>query len=645
MKTQFPHVFAVGKIGSLQLKNRLVMPPMVRNYADDDGHVTRRYRAHIESIAKGGTGMLILEASYVEKGGKGFVHQLGIDSDSAIPGLKQLVTAAHRHGAKIGIQLFHGGRQAHSSVSGSKPVSASAIADPVVGEKPHALTVKEIKRIVASFGKAGRRAKAAGCDFVEIHGAHGYLITQFLSPYSNTRKDGYGGSREKRFRFLAEVYQAIRKSTGRTYPIIVRLSGDEYTREGLKIADTIWIAKRLEAMGVAGLHISAGNYTSYSQGILIPPMAMPDGPLVRLAAAVKKQVSIPVITVAKIRDPKEAESILEKRKADFIGIGRALLADPEWSNKVAGGKLTTINPCIACNQGCIGRLFAQQDVWCTVNPESGREDRFSRAKRSPSRVVVVGGGAAGLSAARTAASLGHEVILIERTRKLGGQLIEAGAPPFRHGWSQLRETLVRDIKMRGVDVRLGTIATPAIVARFKPAAVIVAVGSSPYPPAIPGIQQKHVMTARDVLSQSRSPKGKSLIVIGGSCAGAQTAEYLADRGYRVTVIESGQHIAMETTSDDRGLLLKRLQHKKVELVTETRVISIGKNSVIVEDANGRRTIRATSVVSCVGAKSNDTISVALKKLVKVVHVVGDAQSPRRVTDAMAEGALAALTLA
>lgn len=620
------------------------MPPMVRNYADTDGRVTKRYLSHIESIARGGTGLLIIEATYVEKGGKGFMHQLGIDSDAVIPGLKRLTTSAHRHGAKIGIQLFHGGRQAHSSVSGSKPISASAIADPVVGEKPHALSVKEIQRVVSSFGKAARRAKRAGFDFIEIHGAHGYLITQFLSPYSNKRKDGYGGTKEKRFRFLDEVYSAIRKAVGTSYPITVRLSGDEYTREGLKIGDTIWMAKKLESMGVAALHISAGNYTSYSQGILIPPMAMPDGPLVRLAAAVKKNVTIPVIAVAKIRQPEDAEAILRQHKADFIGIGRTLLADPEWSNKVAAGKFNLINPCIACNQGCIGRLFAQQDVWCTVNPEAGREDLFTHAKKSSRRVVVVGGGAAGLSAARSAARLGHEVILIERSKRLGGQLMEAGTPPFRQGWNHLRETLVRDIKTLAVDVRLGANATPAFIARLKPAAVIVAVGSSPWPPTIPGIEQSHVMTARDVLSGTHAPKKGSLIVIGGSCAGAQTGEYLADHGHSVTIVESGEQIAKETTSDDRSLLLKRLMKKKVRMLTGVKVVSIGKNYVVVKDGSGQRKLKATSVVSCVGAKSNDTISAALKKLVKHVTVVGDAKSPRRVTDAMAEGALAALKL-
>ena len=364
----FIHLFQKGRFGHLEVKNRFVMPSMVRNYADGKGYVTDRYVAHIDRIAQGGVGMMVLEASFIRPDGKGFAHELGIHTDKTIPGLARLVRAAHKHDAKIGIQLYHAGRQTSSRVSGAQPIAPSAIPDPTVMEIPHALSVKEIDGIVRAYGAAAGRARKAGLDFVEIHGAHGYLITQFLSPFSNRRTDGYGGNFKNRFRFLEEIYHSVRKAVGGEYPVLVRLSGDEMVAGGLHLSDTVKIARALERLGVDGLHISAGNYASYARGYLIPPMAIPDEPLVHLAAGVKKAVSIPVIAVAKIRKPENAEKILKLKKADFIGIGRTLLADPDYPNKVRENRLDEINPCIACNQGCISRLFAQEDVLCTVNP-------------------------------------------------------------------------------------------------------------------------------------------------------------------------------------------------------------------------------------------------------------------------------------
>lgn len=639
----FPSLFSSGRIGKLVLKNRLLMPPMVLNYADADGKANQRYVDHIERVARGGVGAIILEASFIRQDGKGFLNELGAHDDACIPGLKKLAEAAHRHGAAIGQQIYHGGRQASSKTTGTQPVAPSPLPDPTVNELPRELTMKEVADLVAGFGKAAARAKSAGMDFVEIHGAHGYLITQFLSPYSNRRTDGYGGSAQKRMRFLLEVCAAVRKAVGLDYPVTVRLSGDEMVEGGLTLPDTIEIAKRLEGIGIDGVHISAGNYASYARGYMIPPMAMPDGTLAYLARAVKESVKIPVIAVAKIRDPKLAEKIIKNGEADFIALGRTLLADPEWPNKVKAGKLDEINPCIACNQGCISRLFAQQDVWCTVNPETGRERAFAKPAAAKKTVVIVGGGPAGLAAAKTAAERGHKVILYEKKAKLGGQLFAAEAAPHRQGWMELRHALVRDVKRLGVDIRLKKEFSPEMAAKDKPDAIILAIGSTASKPKIPGIGRTNVVTSRDLLEGRAKAKG-DVVVVGGGCAGAQTAEFLAGKGHDVKIVEATGSLAADAPVDDRFLLLGRLGRLKVDIHLETALMSIGSKSVTIESPAGPKTLAADTVVLCLGSYPNDGMTAELKALVKDVSVVGDAVSARRVTDAVAEGALAALAL-
>ncbi len=618
------------------------MPPMVRDYADAKGLVTPRYLAHIERLAKGGVGMMILEASYVSSEAKGFPNQLGLQSDAAIPGLKKMAKAAHKYGAKIGIQLYHAGRQTSSRTTGIKPVAPSSIPDPTIGEKPHELSKNEIKKIVVNFAKAAKRAKRADLDFVEIHGAHGYLITQFLSPFSNKRQDEYGGTPEKRMRFLSEVYVAVRKSVGQDYPIVLRLTGDEMVKGGLTLADTKKIAKEMEKQGVDALHISAGNYASYAQGKMIPPMAVPDAPLLPLAAGVKRVVKIPVIAVAKLRDPKMSEEILKANQADFIGIGRTLLADPDYPNKIKQGKIKEINKCIACNQGCISRLFAGQDVWCTVNPETSREQLFAKRPKARKKVLVIGGGPAGLMSAKIAAERGHKVELYEMSAKLGGQVIEAGLLPKRSDWLEFSKYLIREIKRLGVKINLHKTFTPDKIKKGEYDAAIVAVGSSSVRPGISGVFLDNVVMARDFLENKAKVSGR-VVIVGGGCMGAQVAELMAQKKHQVTIVEASDSIAAVAPSDDRYLLLGRLKKLKVKILTGTKVTSFDVKRVnIIGPKNKKTSLPADTIVLCLGSKPNDGIAAGLKRLIKKVYVVGDAKSARRVTEAVAEGALAAL---
>lgn len=636
---KFPHLFSEGRIGTLRTKNRFVMPPMVRNYADGNGRVTPRYLAHIERIARGGVGLMILEASYVSQDGKGFVNQLGIHEDGTIAGLKKLAAAGHAHGAKIGVQLYHGGRQASSTTTGTQPVAPSAIPDPVVNEVPAELSKKDIALIVKRFSAAAVRAKKAGMDFVEIHGAHGYLVTQFLSPFSNKRTDEYGGTPAKRLRFLKEVYIAVRKAVGAKFPVTLRLSGDEYVPEGLQLKDTVQIVKVMEKLGIAAIHVSAGNYASYAKGVLIPPMAKKDGLLVALAAGVKKAAKTPVIAVAKIRTPEMAEKILAEGKADFVAVGRMLLADPDYPKKVQEGRLAEVNGCIACNQGCIGRLFAQQDVWCTVNPETGREEAFGVKPKFRRRVLVIGGGPAGMSAAVTAAERGHEVTLYEKEPQLGGQLKIAGILPFREDWLALRDRLIARIARLGVTTHLGTEFTTDMAVGRKYDIAVIAMGSEAIRPNLPGIGRNNVVISRDLLEGRADAKGR-VVVVGGGCAGAQTAEALAGRGHPVTVIEATGDIAVDAPIDDRMLLLGRLEKLKVRILRNTKLMSIGPKAVTIEHPGGTVPMPADTVVICLGSFPNDGVLKELERHVHHVKVVGDALKPRRVTEAVAEGALA-----
>jgi 2,4-dienoyl-CoA reductase-like NADH-dependent reductase (Old Yellow Enzyme family)/thioredoxin reductase len=645
--TKFSSLFSPGKIGTLVTKNRVVMPPMVRNYADEKGFVTPKYVANIERVARGGVGTMILEASFIRQDGKGFTHELGLHTDEVIPGLKQLAQAAHAHGAVIGPQLYHAGRQTSSKTTGMQPVAPSPIPDPTTNEMPKPLEIEEIRDIVEAYAQAARRAQEADCDFVEIHGAHGYLITQFLSPFSNIRDDVYGGSEESRMRFVSEVVRAVRKVVDPKFPVTIRISADEMVPNGLILEDSAKVSRKLEELGVDAIHVSSGNYASFNRGYMIAPMSMPDGLQVPFAEWIKSCVKIPVIAVGKIRSPAMANDIIRTGRADFVAIGRSLLADPDWPKKAEDGRVDQIRNCIACNEGCISRLFAQQDIWCTVNPETGHEDEFAKQlSKAKKHVFIAGGGPAGMEAARIASLRGHRVVLFEQRDHLGGTLLLASMPPKRPGWSELRDYLVGEMKRLGVDVRLGTKATAELARKEGADVAIVAIGASQYPPRIPGIEMKNVVLSRDLLEGTARVHGEKVVVLGGGTSGAQIADFLSQRGYDVTIVTAGKEIAKDSAVVVRALLLDRLQQCGVTMLTDTRIVGIMKGKVLIvgpgdsEELPGD--LPADTVVASTGAKPNDSLADDLRTVVKQVFVVGDAVEPRDVTYAMLEGARAGL---
>jgi 2,4-dienoyl-CoA reductase-like NADH-dependent reductase (Old Yellow Enzyme family)/thioredoxin reductase len=640
---KFSRLFSPGKIGKLRLKNRVVMPPMVRNYADARGLVTKRYIDHIDSIARGGVGMMILEASFIEPAGRGFANQLAIDSDKTIPGLKKLAAAAHKHKAKIGIQIYHAGRQTTKAITGFYPVAPSAIPDPLERAMPRALDAAGIRAIIGKFAAAALRAKRAGLDFVEIHGAHGYLVNQFLSPFSNKRTDAYGGSQEKRNLFMREIYRAVRVAVGSSYPILIRLSADEMVKGGLGVDEMKEVGRAIADEGIDAIDVSVGVYGSYEQGFMIAPMVQPDALLLKYARAMKQAVDVPVIAVGKIREPWLAERALRDGSADFVAVGRSLLADPEWPNKAMRDRVDLINPCVACNQGCIQRLFSGQDVQCTVNPATSREAQFAAKPRKSKKVLIVGGGPAGLVAAKYAAMRGHQVTLYEKDKRLGGQVLAAAGLPHRNDWKLFLDHLVADLKRLRVKIVLGREFAPSLIKKGQFDSAIVAVGSVAAKPGIPGINRGNVILARD-FNQGKAKAAGRVVVAGGGCQGAQTAEALALKHYSVTLVEMTNRIAADSPLEDQAMLLSRLAGLGVKVMTNTKIKSFGSESVSVEKGKKEILLPADTVVVCLGAFPNDSMGGELALRVPKVQIVGDAVKPRRITEAAAEGACAALVV-
>jgi len=624
-------------IGHLEIKNRLIVAPMVTVYCDDEGMATDRFIKYYETKAKGGWGAIIVEDYAVSPLGKGFWTP-GLWKDEQIQSHAKLTETVHNAGAKIIAQIYHCGRQTTSAITGEQPVSASPLPCPVLGAIPRELTVDEIKKIVAQFGDSALRAKKAGFDGVEVHGGHGYLIAQFMSKYSNKRTDKYGGSLMNRLRFPLEIVAEIRKKCGPDFFIGFRISGDEKVPGGRTIEETKMIACILEKQGVDALHISAGTYES--TWAVIPPMNITTGWITDYAEEVKKVVDIPVMTVGRINDPYLAESILQSGKADLIAMGRASLADPELPNKFAKGQYEDIRQCIGCQQGCLERLFANEPIRCLVNPTLGYEylNEFKKAD-SPKDITIVGAGPAGLEAARTAALAGHNVTLYEKTAHLGGQFATAAIPPSKGDITSYISWIGRQVEKLGVNIKLETEYTSEICDKEKPNFVIIATGATPSKPPITGIDGENVVTAEDVLLGKVNTKQK-VVIAGGGLVGCETAVYLHSLGRDVTIVEMLPTLAADEEFTRRVLLMKAIEESQINTYTDAKINAINKNSVQIENNQKLKEIEAETVVLALGYKANYALADKLKEKVPV-RVIGDAIKSRNALEATREGFLVA----
>ncbi|MFC1916447.1 FAD-dependent oxidoreductase [Chloroflexota bacterium] len=623
------------RIKSMELKNRIVLPPMVTRYAAEDGHVTERASNYYEARARGGAALIIVEATYIHPRGRAFPNQLGISDDKFIPGLSELAQAIHRHGAKIAIQLHHGGRRASSKLSGLSLVAPSPLANPD-GEMAKELTVDEIAEIVTFFAEAALRAKKAGFDGVEIHGAHGFLIDQFLSRSSNKRHDIYGGNLPNRARFLVEVIKAVKAAVGERFPVWCRINGKEYgVAEGNTLEDAKKIALMAQKAGADAIHVSAFGPTAPHS--LTSPTFVP-AVIADLAGEIKQAVTVPVIAVGRITH-EAGERILEGGKADLIAIGKAFLADPEFASKVASGRLEDITPCIVC-MNCRDDLNRPGVVGirCSVNAALGKENEYRIIPtRKPRKVLVIGGGPAGMEAARVAVLRGHQVTLWERDSRLGGQLIQAAIPPHKDRISFLTKYLQTQLKKLNVEVELNKEATATAIEAFKPQVVILATGVKPLVPEIPGLDKAHVVQAGDVL-EGRVEVGDRVAVIGGEMVGCETAEFLVEKRKKVTVMRRGQEMALGVGPNLRPFFLSRLSEKGVTLLTGIRYNAVTPDSIVVTTNEGeKKTVAADTIVLAAGAIPEKKLYEEIKDKVPEVHCAGDCVAPRTIRDALAEG--------
>ena len=639
-------LFEPIQVGTMRVKNRIVMPAMDTNLATREGFVTSRLIDYYAERAKGGAGLIIVECTCVDyPRGKVTVGQLSIDDDQYLDGLSQLADAIKSGGARAAIQLEHGGGVTHSSISGEQPAGPSEAISPL-GEAVREFSVSEIAELVELHAQAALRAKKAGFDGIEIHGAHEHLLAQFLSPSINQRQDEYGGPLDNRARFLLEVICACRNEVGQDYPLWCRIDSAEYGVDpAINYLDAIKVAQWAEAAGANAIHVSGHGY-----GVQFTALC-PGMPGFHLTGAseVKRNVNIPVIAVGRIY-PELGEWALREGMADMVAMGRALIADPYLPRKAEEDREEDVVPCIGgweCVEGSIQAVVQSVidpdstsigEIACSVNPAAGREaDIELSISRNPKHVVVVGGGPAGMETARVARLRNHDVTLIEKNVRLGGQLIPGAVPPHKETISLLVDYYITQLTKLGVNIQLGKEATLDDIVALNPDEVIWAAGAMQTAPETPDLNWVTPVYALDVLTGKAIP-GESVIIIGGDGTGCETANFLADQGKKVTILEILPQVLSKEGTIVQMRLLDELARKNVEMLTGITYEGSSPEGLIIKTADGeRRTLKADTYVLATGSRSNSDLIPALREKFENVHVIGDAVEPRRIRDAIIEG--------
>jgi 2,4-dienoyl-CoA reductase-like NADH-dependent reductase (Old Yellow Enzyme family)/thioredoxin reductase len=618
-------------IGGSLAKNRIVMAPMETRLSTISGDITQAMIDYYAQRAKGGAGVIIVENTFIDNlASRASLSSSGLYSDHLIAGKNLLAEAIKENGSLAIIQISHGGRQAREGATAYDAVAPSAVMCSVTKRMPHVLTTDEIVKIEDSFADTAFRAKQAGFDGVEVHGAHGFLICSFLSPLTNLRSDEYGGSLKNRGRFASNILQKIRSKVGADFIVGYRISASEYIKGGLEPQEAcdfvISIQQRINY-----IHVSAGINESPSFWA-IASTYVPAGQIIHLASQMKEAVSIPVIAVDSL-NPKMAEQVLQDGKADMIAFGRALIADPFMPKKLKEGRQEDIRPCIRGNEGCISRFYSGCTIRCEVNPACGQEVHYRIDKtKSPKRVLIAGGGISGMEAARVAALMGHQVTLTEKEKMLGGHMLESTKQDFKANEADFFKWLVTQVEKSGAKILLNTPATPALIARENPDFLILAVGSEYMRPSIPGASD--ALLAGDVL-ENISLAGKTVIVVGGGLVGAETALTLAESGRSVTLLEMTDQIAQKHESGARESLVQLLQRQKACILTSHTAMEIGAGYVIAKDSVGvAHTIVADTVVLATGliSRANKELTGIIPKTV----CIGDCKEARKIYQCMHE---------
>ncbi|MBW1941661.1 MAG: FAD-dependent oxidoreductase [Deltaproteobacteria bacterium] len=665
----FPNLFSPISINTLEVKNRIVMTAMHLGYTPD-GEVTDRLVGFYTARARGGAGLIIIGGCTIDALA-GMSNMVAIYEDRFLPGLKRLAREVKAHGAGVALQLYQAGRYTHSSmIGGEKPISASAVRSRLTGETPRALEPEEISGVQMKYAEAAGRAQRAGFDAVEILGSAGYLISQFLSPLTNVREDRYGGSLENRMRFGLEVVERVREVVGSDYPIIMRLAGNDFMEGGNTNIEAGIFASELEKAGVDLFNVTGGWHETRIPQLT---MSVPRGAYIYLARGIKAAVTVPVLGSNRINDPAMAEELLENGEVDMVTMARALLADPDMPNKAESGKSDCIYHCIACNQGCFDSIFRLQPVTCLVNPQAGMEGEIPVRPADPvKRVMVIGGGPAGMKAACTAAERGHQVTLVEREDQLGGQLLLNRNIPGREEMVTAGDDLVNNLNAHGVEIMLSREADVPWVKEVAPEAVILATGARPLLPDIEGVDKQKAAMAWDILS-GKAVAGKRVVIIGGNAVGLETALYLANQGTvspeilhflvanraeswetlealisqgnrDVTVVEmakkAGQDIGMST----RWTVMAELRRLGVKILTGAKALAVTEKGLDITRAGNNEPLPADTVVIAAGSVPENSLARQLGGVVSEVYTIGDAKEPRNALEAIKEGFLAGLRI-
>jgi 2,4-dienoyl-CoA reductase-like NADH-dependent reductase (Old Yellow Enzyme family)/thioredoxin reductase len=619
------------------------MPAMNTNFADPQGFVSRRFMQYYLARAHGDVGLIIVSAAAVDKAAKRRTGNLAIYDDVFVDSLAAFAACLQEAGAKVFQQLNHVGRLARTmTVPDGKydPVGPSCIPHPLTGEKCKELSVGEIKDLVGKFAQGAERVRRAGFNGLEIHGAHGYLLNQFLSPYTNRREDEYGGNLERRMRFPLEVVRAVRKAVGDDFPICYRISAQEYVPGGTSLDEVKTFAQELERAQIDVLHVSGGaSETPATVLKMIPPMSTELGCYVSYAEQIKKAVRIPVIVVGKIRDPQFAEDIIQEGKVDMVAMGRALIADPKLPLKAREGRPEDIRKCIYCNQGCIERLIQEMDITCTVNPAVGREEELKiLPSEKTKKVFVIGGGPGGMEAARVAALRGHRVTLFEKRPELGGQLRVAWILPDKSDIRNIVDYYSWSLEKLGVTVKTDTEVSYTYVEAEKPDAVVLATGSKPLVCRFSGTGRAY--TAHQVLKYEDIRLQDQIAVIGGGQVGLEVALVLALRGHKVKVIEMLEDVGRGLGPLNKFELHQKLEKHNVEIMKETAFIDFTGDRILVEKAGRKEPIGSIkTVIFAIGSCPNDSLGQELQwsSWRGDVYRVGDCIAARNILDAIREG--------
>jgi len=642
---RFPHLFSEGQIGNFKIKNRIVMLPIARQFQGFNGEVTQKTIDYFVERAKGDVGLIIVGSTRVFPPGHEFYApaSLNLGDRRYLPGHCDLVQAVHAYGAKIGIQFGHIGGQTNLPSVAASDVQ-QFFCDGTVYHKPRPLTRSEIYDIIDVFANGALLAKTAGYDIVEIHAAHDYLFGGFLSRKLNRRTDEFGGVLENRTRVLVEMIKQMKRLAGSDFPIGVRISAVDYLENSIDLDESPKVAKILEEAGANVISVSAGchEYQHLSNDI----MRLEEGFKRPLWSTIKREVMIPTIAGGGNRSLDKCEKVIADGAADFLGMARPLVADPEWPKKAADGRVEDIRRCISCSE-CLYQLGAKFTFpyGCSVNAAFSREREWSVIKPAgvKKKVMIIGGGPAGMEAARISSLRGHEVSLYEKGKELGGQLLLGAVPPGKKKLLWIRDYLATQLKKQGVKVKLGVEVTSEMIHKENPEALILASGSKPSEPDIAGIRDNRVVTAWDILEGKIELKNQKVVVLGGSMIGCETAEFIAEKGNEVSVIKMrpGSLIAEDMEPTNRRGLLDSLEEYKVKLLTDYKVEGITRNGVnVVERESGEKlTVEAETIVLALGSQPVRDLAEAMEKDGIKFYPIGDCQKPRNIRHAIYEGSL------